>query len=162
MRVRVPALLAGGAFVLGSLPVTEHVTRCSTPAPCPSVHTVVVLPERVGSGLVLALLTYAVVQALSSLARAASRPVLLGEAKARAISALALAALLVPASVAVGALVSYAWNLAPRTTGWAQLPVGLFSGIVVAAIMLGCAIAALVTALHASAQPDEPLPRLAR
>lgn len=154
MRVRVPALLAGGAFVLGSLPVTEHVTRCSTPAPCPSIHTVVVLPERVASGVVLALLTYVVVQALSSLARAASRPALLGEAKARAISALALAVLLAPASVAVGTVVSYAWNFAPRTTGWAQLPVGLVSGYVVAAVLLGCAVVALITALRASAQPE--------
>lgn len=154
MRVRVPALLAGGALVLGSLPVTEHVTRCSTPAPCPSVHTVVVLPERVASGVVLALLTYGVVQALCSLARAASRPVLLGEAKARALSALALAVLLAPVSVAVGTLVSHAWSFAPRTTGWAQLPVGLISGLLVAAVMLGCASVALMTALRASTQAE--------
>ena len=154
MRVRVPALLAGGAFILGSLPVTEHVTRCSTPAPCPSIHTVVVLPERVASGVVLALLTYVVVRALSSVARAASRPVLLGEASGRAISAVALAVLLAPASVAVGIVVSYAWSLAPRTTGWAQLPVGLVTSCVVAAVLLGCAVVALITALHASAEPE--------
>lgn len=154
MRARVPALLAGGAFILGSLPVTEHVTRCSTEAPCPSIHAVVILPERVASGLVLALLAYVVVRALSSLARAASRPVLFGAAKARAVSALALAVLAAPASVAVGAVVSYTWGFAPRTTGWAQVPLGLVSGSLVAAVLLGCAVVALLSALQATAQPE--------
>lgn len=154
MRVRVPALLAGGAFVLGSLPVTEHVTRCSTAAPCPSIHTIVVLPERVASGVGLALLTYVVVRALWSVARAASRPVLFGEAKARAVSALALAVLVAPASVAVGTVVSYVWSSAPRTTGWAHIPLGLVSGAVVAAALLGCAVVALITALQATARPE--------
>lgn len=154
MPVRVPALVAGGAFVLGSLPVTEHVTRCSTAAPCPSIHTIVVLPERVASGAALALLTYLVVRVLSSVARSARHPVRSGEAKARAVSALTLAVLVVPASVAVAAVVSYAWSSAPRTTGWAQLPLGLISGYAVAATLLGCAVLALITALQATAQPE--------
>ena len=154
MRARVPALAAGGAFVLGSLPVTEHVTRCSTAAPCPSVHTVAVLPERVASGVLLALVAYAAMRSLLAIVLASSRPVVAGEAKARAVSALALGLLAAPASVAVAAVVSTVWGSAPRTTGWAQLPVGLASGSLVAVVLLGCAVAALLTALQATSRPE--------
>lgn len=154
MLARVPVLAAVGALVLGSLPVTEHVTRCATSAPCPAVHTVAVLPERVASGVLLALIAYAAVRSLVAVARASSRAALPGQAKARAVSALALGLLVAPASVTVAALVSTVWGFAPRTTGWAQLPVGLVSGFSVAAVLLGCAVATLLGALQASGRPE--------
>lgn len=147
----VPVGAAAVAFVLGSMPVTEHVTRCAPAVPCPSVHAVVVLPERVLSGLLLAVLTFGVASTLSAMWRASLRPASASAATPRAVSALALAVLAVPVSMAVGLLASFVWALPRRTTGWSDLPVGLLTGATVAVVLLGCAVAALLATLRATA-----------
>lgn len=147
----VPVVAAAVALVLGTMPVSEHVTRCQPMVPCPSVHTVVVLPERVLSGLVLAVLAFVVVSALTALWRASVLPAPPAAATPRALAALALTVLAVPVSWSVGLLTSYVWAFPPRTTGWSNLPVGFLSGLSVGAVLLGCAVAALLATLRASA-----------
>jgi hypothetical protein len=149
---RVPAAAAVGALVLGALPVTEHVTRCPTAAPCPSVYQVVLHPGRLASALVLAVLAYAVTAVLAALVRAAKRPALPGAAAPRAVAGLTAAVLAGPASAAVGGVVSLVWGSAPRTTGWERLPVGLLSAGSVAAVLLGVAVVTVLVTLRATAR----------
>lgn len=150
-RPVVPVAAAAVGLVLGTMPVTEHVTRCQPTVPCPSVHTVVVLPERVASGLVLAVLACTVASVLAALWRASVRPAPPAAATPRAVAALALAVLAVPVSWSIGLLTSLVWTFPPRTTGWADLPVGLLAGLLVGAVLLGCAVAALLATLRTTA-----------
>lgn len=134
--------------------MTEHLTRCAPATPCLAENTIVIQPERLASGLMLAVIACAVVRVLSRIARATGRPVLPCQATPRAVSGGGLAVLAVPASFAVRAGVSYTWSSAPRTTGWAQLSLGLLIGSSLAVVLLGFAVVALLTALQATAQPD--------
>jgi hypothetical protein len=136
----VPSLAAGVALVLGVMPVTENVTRCETAAPCPSAQTVVVLPERILSGLTLAALAYAVASVLTRLVRATSGAAPPEVAVSRAVASLVCVVLLLPASWAVGFATDRIWESAPRTTGWANLPIGVLAGVLVSGVLLSCAL----------------------
>jgi hypothetical protein len=158
----VPTVAAGVTLVLGVMPVTENVTRCETAAPCPSVHTVVVLPERIVSALVLAALAYAVASVLTRLVRATHKAAPPEAADSRALTSLVCAVLLLPASWTVGFAADHIWESAPRTSGWANLPIGILAGVLVAGVLLNCALAPWLRTPRATADSDPSWPRPAR